>query len=130
MKRTKTTKKLVEKQKINAKTSKQLELEAKMAYCYGTEHYYNSPVLCYLYTDGVKTFAQEAGAYWFLSELNRFIYGQKEFCSLSLIVNKSKGDIYKDDKKVKHIPFTDCPDGEWKFFYEPQANVLMWNMEY
>lgn len=133
MKRTKTTKKQVEKQKISAKTSKQLELEAKMAYCYGTKHYYNSPVLCYLYTDGVKTFVQEAGADWFLSELNRFIYKQKEFCSLKLVVNNSKADILKDGKKVKHISFTDCPDGEWEFFYAPNGNpqnVLMWNGEY
>lgn len=130
MKRTKTRQKQVNEQMERQKTSAQLELEAKMAYCYGTEHYYNSPVLCFLYTDGVKTFVNEAGAYWFLSELNKFIYKAKDFTSFNLVVKNGKADIFQDDKKVKHIAFTDCPDGEWLFFYEPSANVLMWHGEY
>lgn len=118
------------KKKQQNKTAEQLRLENIMENCIGTEHYYNSPVLCYLYTDGVKTFAVEAGAYWFLSELNPFIYKSKDFASFKLDVKEGKADIYKDDRKVKHIAFTDCPDGEWEFFYEPQANLLMWRGEY
>ena len=126
----KTRRKQIAEQVKRQKTSQQLELEGKMAYCTGTEHYYKSPVLCYQYTDGVQTFAQEAGAYWLLSEFNRFVYGEKNFTALKLIVNDGKGDIYKNDVKVKHISFTDCPDGEWIFYYEPQANVMMWCGEY
>lgn len=118
------------KKKQQNKTADQLRLENIMANCIGTEHYYNNPVLCYLYTDGVKTFASEAGAYWFLSELNKYIFKNKLFTSFKLKVENGKADIYKDDRKEKHISFTDCPDGEWEFFYEPEANLLMWNGEY
>ena len=133
MKRTKERQKQVIEQRKKAKTSAQLELEAKMAYCYGTEHYYTDSIICYTYTDGVRTFVKEAGAGWLLTEFNKFIYGQKEFCSLKLVVKDNKADILKDGKKVKHIAFTDCPDGEWEFFYEPNgvpSRVLMWNGEY
>ena len=45
-------------------------------------------------------------------------------------IANNEADIYKDDRKEKHISFTDCPDGEWEFFYEPKANLLMWRGEY
>lgn len=34
------------------------------------------------------------------------------------------------EKKIKgwHIGYTDCPEGEWKFFYT--NNVFMWKDEY
>ena len=133
MRRMKTRQKQVNAQRERQKTSAQLELEAKMAYCYGTENYYVDPSVCYTYTDGVRTFVKEAGAGWLLTEFNRFICGQKEFCSLKLVVKDSKADILKDGKKVKHIAFTDCPDGEWEFFYQPDGvppRVLMWHGEY
>ena len=120
----------MDKKKAENKNPKQLRLENIMAQCIGTEHYYTNPVICYKYTDGVKTFAQEAGAYWFLSELNRFIYKCRNFCSFKLKVKNNKAEIFMDDQPKKKIHFTDCPDGEWEFFYEPEANLLMWNMEY
>lgn len=133
VKRMKTRQKQVLNQEKNRNESRRLELEGKMAYCTGTEHYYKSPVHCFLYTDGVKTFAQEAGAYWFLSELNVFIRDCKEFTSFKLVVKDSKAEILVNDKPRKKIPFTDCPEGEWLFFYEPNGNpekVLMWCNEY
>lgn len=120
----------MDKKKAHNKKANQLRLENIMANCIGTEHYYTNPVLCYRYTDGVKTFAIEAGAYWFLSELNPFIYKLKRFSSFKLKVKDNRGEILIDDQPKKKIPFTDCPDGEWEFFFEPEANLLMWNMEY
>lgn len=114
------------------KTPEQLELENKMAYCYGTEQYYRSVLLPFLYTDGVKTFAENAGggAYWFLSECARVVKGLTDFASIVLKVKDGKADIMVNDENKKHIAYTDCPDGDWEFFYEPESKVLLWNGEY
>lgn len=118
------------KKKQQNKSPERLRLENVMANCIGTEHYYTSPILVYRYTDGVKTFACEAGAYWFLSELNRFVWKVKDFEKFTLKVEYGMADIFLGDKKVRHIAFTDCPEGEWEFFYDRASNLLMWNMEY
>ena len=55
---------------------------------------------------------------------------RKEFMNIMLKVSDSKGVILVDGKEKKEIPYTDCPDGEWEFFYEPESKVLMWRGEY
>lgn len=114
------------------KTPEQLKLENIMDYCYGTEHYYRNQLLPFLYTDGVKTFVENAGngAFWFLTECSAYTVRAKEFMGITLKVKDSKGIILVDDKEKKKIPYTDCPDGEWEFFYEPESKVLMWRGEY
>lgn len=113
-------------------TKETKELEEKMAYCYGSEHYYRGQLLPFLYTDGVRTFVQNAGggAYWFLMECARIAKDMKDFGSIVLDVKGSKADILVDGKRKKHISYTDCPDGEWTFYYSPEDNVLLWRGEY
>lgn len=120
------------KKAIQNKTPEQLELESKMAFCYGTEHYYKNNLLPFVYTDGVKTFVENAGngAFWFLTEVMILVKDIQDFASIILKVENGKGDILVDKKKKKHIPYTDCPDGEWEFFFEPEGRVLFWNGEY
>lgn len=33
-------------------------------------------------------------------------------------------------KYIKHISSTDCPDGDWVFYYFTSDNVLIWSGEY
>ena len=79
-----------------------------------------------LYTDGVKFFAERAGAYWFLDvlafELER-LRREEEFMSIKLDVAFSKptAKIVVDDGNgnilhTKDVEFTDAPSGEWKFY--------------
>ena len=114
------------------KTTEQLSLESKMSYCYGTERYYKSNMLPFVYTDGVKTFVENAGggSFWFLTECLAFINGLADFSSIVLKVKGGKADIVVNGEIKKHIAFTDCPDGDWEFFYEPDGKVLLWNGEY
>lgn len=118
------------KKKQQNKSTERLRLENIMANCIGTGHYYTSPVLVYRYTDGVKTFAISADADWFLSELNRFVWKIKDLKKITLKVVDGEADIFLGDEKVRHIALTDCPEGEWEFFYDRPSNLLMWNMEY
>ena len=30
----------------------------------------------------------------------------------------------------KNYDYTDCPEGNWKFFYDKESRVLMWHGEY
>lgn len=122
-------------------TTETAELQNMMAQCYGTEQYYREKLLSYLYTDGVKTFAMNAGngAFWFLQEVNGMIVDNKiresedYFSSIHLISKDGKADIViKNDNKTfkKHISYTDCPEGDWTFYYVSDQNVLMWCGEY
>ena len=80
-----------------------------------------------LYTEGVQYFAQHAGggAYWLLDILAtepEILKQQREFASITLTVNdNTHADIVVtdgNDKTVfqRHIGFTTCPQGAWKFF--------------
>ena len=111
------------------------ELEWIMSNCYGTEKWYRYfPNNNFLYTDGVKTFCENAEAYWFISEVFLMVHGLPEdLYKITLKVEGSKADIIiidGDCKEVKrnHIPFTDCPEGTWEFYYTD--NVFLWYMEY
>ena len=114
------------------------ELRENLQQFYGTENYFKNPLLRYQYTDGVKYFAENAGAYWLLQEIN-FIYvellkiNKAEFIGITVNSNNNKADIIADDGndnilKQKHIGFTDLPEGEWKFFLI--NNILLLPSEY
>ena len=103
---------------------------------YGTEHYYNHPFTSSLYTDGVKYFAEQAGAYWFLdivfSEYH-MLMRDKWFLTVDLSAENGKADITVTDGNggtfaKKHIDITDCPDGLYQFYF--QDGVLMLTSEY
>lgn len=122
-------------------TNETAELQNIMAQCYGAEQYYRDTLLRYLYTDGVKTFAMNAGngAFWFLQEVNGMIVDNKirqsgdDFTSIHLKVKNERADIIMENNEktyTKHIGYTDCPDGDWLFYYFTLDNVLIWNGEY
>ena len=118
--------------KAQNKSKETLELENIMAYCYGTENYYRYMNSRFMYTDGVKTFAEKAGAYWFIDLcFGNLVTLPEDFYSIKLIVKGTKATmVIKGEKEVarKNISYTDCPEGEWLFYYS--QNVLLWNMEY
>lgn len=85
-----------------------------------------------MYTDGVKTFAEKAGAYWFIDLcFGNLVTLPEDFYSIKLIVKGTKATmVIKGDKEVarKNISYTDCPEGEWLFYFTD--NVLLWKDEY
>jgi hypothetical protein len=114
---------------------KSKELEWIMSNCYGTEKWYRYfPNNKFLYTDGVKTFCENAEDYWFITEV--FLMCCKlpeyELYEITLDVKDSKAEILvKNGPKVikrRNIEFTDCPEGRWVFFYTD--HVFMWHDEY
>jgi hypothetical protein len=105
---------------------------------YGTENYYKTflfnPHL--KHTDGVQYFAEKAGAFWFLDIIATEIYPKTKnepFIVITLTVNDGKAKILADDgndKRIfqKNVSYTDCPDGEYRFYLAD--NVLMLTSEY
>lgn len=79
------------------------------------------------YTEGVQHFAEEAGAHWFLDIVATELLPhclREEFLSITMTVTGQSAKIVADDgngKVVwsKDITYTDCPEGEWKFFMAP-----------
>lgn len=122
------------------KKPKTLELENYMANYYGTEHYYTDWAYKFKYTDGVKAFCEKAGAYWILDIVNSLFFEEKyakkmngDFIAIKLnVVENNKATITFEDSESKFysqdIPFTDCPEGEWIFFYDD--GILIWHSEY
>ena len=111
-------------------------LAEKLSQFTGTEHHYLEPLSLMKYTDGVKYFAESAGAYWFLdivfsefSQLQRSI----GFLSITLDVHDNQATISSTDGndfevKGRSIEYTDCPDGTYKFFF--YNDVLLLQSEY
>jgi len=117
------------------------ELENVMSNYYGTENYYRHPLIGITYTDGVQAFAENAGAYWFITDLGLFVREaikkdpKEDMFSVHLIVKDGKADmVFRncDNKEVykKHYDFTDCPDGDWIFYYYVEDRILIWHGEY
>lgn len=121
------------------------ELENLMGYCYGTEGYHRYaiiPTCSILLTDGVKCFADNADAYWFIGDFYSYIPTLRKKCpndymlTVKLIVNQdaTASLIIKNDNDEevlrKNYTYTDCPEGEWLFFYDIESKVLMWHGEY
>lgn len=110
------------------------ELKKTMSYCYGTENWRRLFTgVDFFITDGVVTFAEKAEAFWFVTEVFAMTRGlPNDVYEIKLLVKNEKTDIIlKVGKKVlkkKHIAFTDCPEGEWVFFYTD--NVFLWKDEY
>lgn len=105
----------------------------------GTETYYMTNRMFapdMVHTDGVQYFAETAHAYWFLDIVATEYFPlmkKEEFISIQLAVEDGIADICVEDGdckvlKQKHIDYTDCPDGLYRFFFT--NNVLMLTSEY
>lgn len=119
------------------------ELQKIMDYATGTEKYtrFNVGIAEVLLTDGVVAFIENADAFWFVSDVLSYIPSIREkepdeyLFSVVLNVAKGKADLAITDGNEfqvvsKHYAYTDCPDGEWRFYYDSDSNVLMYWMEY
>ena len=116
---------------------KSSDLSNLMSYCYGTEHYYTNPIHSFKYTDGVKTFCENAQSYWLLDIVNSVCRFYKrmhqDLIIIKLEVNKdNKASISFEDTYgiffSQIVPFTDCPEGTWMFYFND--NVFFWHGEY
>lgn len=114
------------------------ELKAALANYYGSSEnlYCRALNRRMAYTEGVRAFAENAGAYWFLDIAATELFAlqrNEDFLTVILHVEGTKAKITADDGNgndlfTKSIDYTDCPEGEWKFFFT--GNVLMLPSEY
>ncbi len=113
-------------------------LRGALAQFYGTEKWYRHPFTHWMYTDGVKFFADSAGAYWLLDILlTETIAAMKErgdtFCMVEFFVKGGSARIHADDGDGnvfwnRYIEHTDAPEGTWDFYLVD--DVLMLPSEY
>ena len=122
--------------------TKVIDLKTELAQFTGSEHLYFNPLYRRLnYTDGIKYFAERAGAYWLLdiigTEFHPKTTGENPkwdyFLSITMKVKDSKAQVKVTDGNdttftTKAISYTDCPEGEWHFYLTD--NVLMLASEY
>lgn len=117
------------------------ELEWIMSNYTGTETYWQNPLMTMRYTDGVKAFVQNAKAGWLLADICAYKEHAKKMnpdeymFSVHLVVKDCKAElIFKDGggtiRYSHHYTYTDCPDGDWLFYYYVDEDLLIWNGEY
>ena len=114
------------------------DLKNALAQHYGSQTIFKHSINPrFFYTEGVQCFAEEAGAYWFLDIVATDIWEfclSLDFASVVLAVGESGGaaiGVEDGDGGVlwrKGIAYTDCPEGEWIFFY--QNSTLLLPLEY
>jgi hypothetical protein len=104
-----------------------MTLASELSQFTGTEEWYRHPLNRRVtYTEGVKYFAEKAGAYWFLdilaTEVAGLINDDQPFIMVRLIVSDNQAIITADDGQSddllwsRKIEFTDCHDGNWPFY--------------
>ncbi len=89
-----------------------------------------------LLTDGVRYFADQAGAWWLLDIVATEVFrlqAAHPFLSITIDVREGEADIRVSDGNdamlfTRHIHFTDAPDGLWRFFLTD--NVVLLPSEY
>lgn len=113
------------------------EISNALAQCTGTEFWYRHPLArACLYTDGVRIFCTMAEAYWFLDIVATEVLPMQKhqpFIAVTLSVKGAQAVITAQDGNYNHfwkrdIEFTDCPEGDWKFYLID--NVLLVTSEY
>lgn len=117
-------------------------LKSELSQFIGSEQLYFNPLYRAMrYTDGVKYFANTAGAYWLLdiigTEYHPKTVGQRPewdyFLSIKMEVKDSEAGIRVTDGNdttfvERRVDFTDCPEGQWNFYLT--NNVLLLPSEY
>lgn len=107
------------------------ELRSQLAQFQGGDQTYrHNFARSVIYTSGVKYFADNAGggARWFLDILAtepKIRRQGQDFALILLKVKDSKAKIIVTDGNdgtpgifKRNVDFTDCPEGEWKFYFE------------
>jgi len=91
------------------------------------------------YTEGVRHFAEQAGAFWLLDIIMtepKILEGMRRegFIVIALNVKEGKGSLTaRRDTDCpnlfeRFIAYTDCPEGEWRFYFS--NDMLMLPSEY
>lgn len=119
-------------------TTRSTDLKSDLAQFTGTEVWYRHSInRRVMYSEGVKYFADKAGCYWLLDILAtqpEILKQAEEFASIRLQVaddmsaNLSVTDGNDTTVYTRRIGFTDCPEGDWEFFFI--NNVIMLPSEY
>jgi hypothetical protein len=117
-------------------------LNDKFSQFIGTEHYYAHFTEVCVFTDGVKSMADQYKAYWLIDviasyQIKKSIKSQP-FQIWTITSAQSKADIEMrpdTDQPVlirQQIPFTDFPDGRFKMYYidDGTNKVLLLPSEY
>lgn len=112
------------------------ELRNALGQFTGTENWYRHPLARSMtYTDGVKFFADHAGAYWLVDVMaTQPEIAQAPFSHVALLVKEDEtASLVADDgdgnvQYSRDIAFTDCPHGLWQFYVTD--SVIMLPSEY
>lgn len=102
----------------------------------GSENIYAHFLKTMTFTDGARHFAEQARAFWWLDIVATELIplqSEEEFIHVRLTVANGKAEASADDGNgnplwAKAIPFTDCPDGAYRFYLYDR--VLMLPSEY
>lgn len=112
------------------------QLQERLSGYIGTENYYRHPLARPIkYTDGVRAFADHAEAYWLVDILatQPEIVDQMRkggFAMATLTVGEdNEADLVATDGDEhtvykRHLNYTDCPPGEWKFYLVGEVILL------
>lgn len=109
------------------------QLESYLAQFTGTENWYRHPLIRDVtFTDGVKAFAEKAGAWWFVDDcIIEYdpLQSKHGFLTITLKVSNDQATITVDDGNdnvlaTKHIQYTDCPAGQYKFYFTNDVFLL------
>lgn len=120
-----------------ASTGQNTSLLADLQQFTGTENWYRHYFIRDVtFTDGVKYFAETAGAWWFVDDCiieYSPLMREHGFLTITLDVSNSKAKITVDDGNdnvlaTREIPYTDCPDGTYRFYFT--NDVLLLPSEY
>jgi hypothetical protein len=96
----------------------------------GTTQYFRHAFGRMVFTDGVRYFAEAAGAFWFLDIVaTELIRLGEAFVHIRLTVAEGQATAAADDGNdrplwKKGIPFTDCPPGEYRFYLIDRVLLL------
>ena len=93
----------------------------ELAHCYGTERYWKNRILCFQYTDGVKTLWEACEAYWLLVAISSY-HRKEPFQIWTLKVENGQAVLtMKEDTNEpvlveQKIPYTDFPLDEIQLY--------------
>jgi len=114
------------------------ELKTEMQQCTGTTGYHKLTWLPLLATDGVKTVAEKAGAFWLVDAIASYQANPEvkklaiQFWRLEVKDNAAVLYCVEDSGMPRiveqEIEYTDFPDGDWRFYV--QHGIIMLPGEY
>lgn len=102
------------------------QLAADLEQFTGTQNYYRHPLARrVVFTDGIKHFAEAAGAHWLIdilaTELPKFVRAHG-IIFVTCSVKNGKADLSANADAgtpslwQRTIDYTDCPEGDWQFY--------------